>query len=200
MESLERHCHRIRPDLGDVGLDPWHSDIRMANQVTEDLDPIEDDWAILRRNPEDEKFPSTLSMAEAIERVCKAIVDFAILTSPDERRMKDAIERDNKFPVFTVIPFRSMQGKHLWKVSLSYELISYTLTTEAHECCEKAVEDLFQNVSKSILAKAKQSDSEADSSEKEAIEARDEARKLKRLSSAMGSYSLVQPNLPLETV
>jgi hypothetical protein len=167
-----------------------------------DYDPIEDDWAILRRDPDEEKYPSTLSMAEAIERVCKAMVDFAILTGPDASfRIKDQIERENKFPVFTVIPFWSVvDQKHLWKVSIGYELISYAFTSGPHTCCEKAVEELFQAVSKSILGKAKLSDSQADSSEKETHECRDEARKLKRLSSVMGSYTLAQANLPLKPV
>jgi hypothetical protein len=72
------------------------------------------------------------------------------------------------------------------------------MTSKPQDCCEKAVEELFQGVSEHILKKAKLSDKEADESEKESYEARDEARKLKKLSSAMGSYNLVQPNLPLK--
>ena len=190
MEPLEgdRHwlCHDPRP----AHLDPFHINLVMAEV---DTDPIEDDWAILRRNPEDEKFPSTLSMAEAIERVCKALVDYAVLTSSDPSAATVAIQRENKFPVFSALPFYDGASKrYLWKVSVGFELISVHWSSSPQDCCEKAVEELFLKIKDDLAARAKKVDTEADECEKESYAARDEARRLKRLSGAMGSYSLIQ--------
>jgi hypothetical protein len=163
------------------------------------IDDIEDDWEILRREPDASAFPTTLNIAEAIERICKAVVDFAILMDDNPWTAKKTIVENNKFPVFTIIPYYDIANKQqLWKVSIAYEVIDLKYSSEAHDCCEKAVEQLFSNVSKSILAKAIQYSQNADNSEKEANAAKDVARKLRRLSSGMGTYSLVQPNLDLK--
>lgn len=163
------------------------------------VDDIEDDWEILRRSPDASAFPTTINIAEAVERICKAVVDFAILMDDKPWLKKENIERENLFPVFTIIPYYEVTGKRrLWKVSIAYEIIDLKYSSNAHDCCEKAVEELFNNVSKSILAKAIQYSQDADESEKEANAAKDVARKLRRLSSGMGTYSLVQPNLDLK--
>ena len=167
--------------------------------VSPQVDDIEDDWEILRRKPDASAFPTTINIAEAIERICKATVDFAILMDDSPWKAKKSIEENNKFPVFSIIPYYDIANKQrLWKVSIAYETIDLKYSSEAHDCCEKAVEQLFNNVSKSILAKALQYSNDADESEKEANASKDTARKLRRLSSGMGTYSLVQPNLDLK--
>jgi len=167
--------------------------------MTPQIDDIEDDWEILRREPETSAFPTTLNIAEAIERICKAVVDFAILLNANPWAAKKSIEDNNKFPVFTIIPYYDLTNKkRLWKVSIAYEVIDLKYTSDAQDCCEKAVEQLFNNVSKSISIKAVEYSKDADASEKEAYAAKDVARKLRRLSSGMGTYSLVQPNLNLK--
>jgi hypothetical protein len=168
----------------------------MADKITPD--ELEDDWEILRRSPEDEAFPTTLNMAEAIERVCKAIVEYAILIADDPHRTKKDIENNNKFPTFTVIPYYdASRKKRLWKVTVTYELIETKYTSAEHDCCERAVEELFNSVSAAINKKAKDCSEEAEGLEKEVAETRDTSRKLRRIGSSMGSYTLVQPNLNL---
>ena len=167
--------------------------------VVQVADDIEDDWEILRRAPNAEAFPSTLDMAEAIERICKAVVDFAILLADNPSRTKEMIEVENKFPVFSIIPYYDVATKkRLWRVRIDYEMTELKYMSKEHECCESAVEQLFNNVSTSIIKRAKEFATEAEASEQEAADAKDTARKLQRLSSTMGTYSPKQPNLDLK--
>jgi hypothetical protein len=163
------------------------------------VDDIEDDWEILRRDPDAHAFPATLDMAEAIERICKAVVDFAILQADDSSRTKEEIEFGNKFPVFSILPFYDTGTKiRLWKVMIAYEQIELKYDSDKHDCCEKAVEQLFNDISKAILTKASEYANAAEESEREAHESKDRARKLRRLSTGMGSYNQTQPNLGLK--
>lgn len=162
-------------------------------------DALEDDWEILRRDPSEAAFPTTINMAEAIERICKAIVDYSIHTDPTPEAKKREIESKNLFPVFTVIPFFETETKkRLWKVSIIYEGLGLNHRTNPHSCCEQAVEELFEMVRESFKDQADELHGKAEALEQQAYSTRGRERNLRRISSGMGKYNMSQPNLPLK--
>lgn len=169
------------------------------SQVIEE-DALEDDWEIVRRNPLAAEFPTTIDMAEAIERICKALVEYVCYLSGRPEATKKEIEAANKFPIFTIIPFYDIKDKkRLYKATVIYEEHSLKFMTDEHDRCEKAVEQLFNMIHTDFNHKSKELSDEADKILRDSNDTRQQARLIRRISSGMGTYDIHQPNLNFDT-
>jgi hypothetical protein len=166
-------------------------------QVIND-DALEDDWEVVRRNPYEADLPTTISLAEAVERICKAMVDYVAYTHGPPEDFKKKLYAKNHFPTFTIIPFYELTTKkHLWKAIVSFEDFGLDFKSAPADCCEAAVEELFEAVSKRFASEASRLKAQADADELKLNDARHQARVINRISTGMGSYNIRQPNLPL---
>lgn len=167
-------------------------------QVIND-DPLEDDWEIVRRNPYEAGLSTTISLAEAIERICKAMVDYVAYRNGPPENFKKKLQAENKFPTFTIIPFYDIsKKKHLWMASVRFEDHGLDFKSQPTDCCEAAVEELFEAVSRKFATEARRIKDQADQDEQKVNDLRQESRMIQRISTGMGSYNLKQPNLPLK--